>query len=110
MAIDKKISSKYICKMFIFVEVAFAENQQQKIIPLSAPFASCIAEVIRLSGILSDFPHIDLRKNKVGIFGKLRTLDSQVEHGDRIEIYRPLTADPKKIRRNRAKRQNPILR
>lgn len=92
--------------MFISVEVAFAENQQQKIIQLSVPSSSCIAEVIRRSGILSDFPQIDLTKNKVGIFGKLRTLDSQVESGDRIEIYQSLTADPKKIRRNRAKRQN----
>jgi putative ubiquitin-RnfH superfamily antitoxin RatB of RatAB toxin-antitoxin module len=92
--------------MFISVEVVFAENQQQKIVKLYVPPTSCVAEIIRRSGILSDFPHIDLTKNKVGIFGKLRTLDSQVEHGDRIEIYRPLIVDPKKIRRNRAKRQN----
>ena len=92
--------------MFISVEVIFAENQQQKTIQLSVPLSSCIAEVIRRSDILSDFPHIDLTKNKVGIFGKLRTLDSQVEEGDRIEIYRPLTTDPKKTRRTRAKKQN----
>lgn len=92
--------------MFISVEVAFAENQQQKTIQLSVPSSSCIAEVIRRSGILSDFPQIDLTKNKVGIFGKLRALDSQVAKGDRIEIYRPLTTDPKKIRKNRAKKQS----
>ena len=92
--------------MFISVEVVFAGDQQQKIIQLSVPSTSCIAEVIRCSGILSDFPHIDLKKNKVGIFSKLHTLDSQVEDGDRIEIYLPLMVDPKKIRRNRAKKQN----
>jgi putative ubiquitin-RnfH superfamily antitoxin RatB of RatAB toxin-antitoxin module len=91
---------------FFTVEVAFSDHQQQKVIKVFVPSASCIAEVIQHSGILLDFPHIDLTKNKVGIFGKLSTLDTQVKKGDRIEIYQPLMADPKKIRRNRAKKQS----
>lgn len=91
--------------MTISVEVVFTENQQQKIIQVTVESLSCIAEVIHQSGILSNFPSIDLSKNKVGIFGELHSLDAKVQEGDRIEIYRPLIVDPKKIRKNRAKKQ-----
>lgn len=94
--------------MFISVEIVFADDKLQKIIPVSADPLSCIADVIYQSGILSNFPTIDLDKNKVGIFGKLCSLDTKVREGDRIEIYRPLSRDPKKIRRNRAKKQQSL--
>jgi uncharacterized protein len=90
---------------FFQVEIVFADHRQQKTIQISVPPASCISAAVKLSGILLDFPNIDLSKNKVGIFGKLSNLDAKVRAGDRIEIYQPLLIDPKKIRINRAKKQ-----
>lgn len=90
---------------FFPVEVVFADHQQQKIIQISVPPATCVSTAIKLSGILLGFPHIDLNQNKVGIFGKLCNLDTKVTAGDRIEIYQSLRIDPKKIRINRAKKQ-----
>ena len=90
---------------FFSVEVVFADHQQQKIIHISVPPATCVSTAIKLSGILLDFPHINLNQNKVGIFGKLCNLDTKVTAGDRIEIYQSLRIDPKKIRINRAKKQ-----
>lgn len=90
---------------FFQVEIVFADHRQHKTIQISVPPASCISAAVKLSGILLDFPNIDLSKNKVGIFGKLSNLDAKVQAGDRIEIYQPLLIDPKKIRINRAKKQ-----
>lgn len=87
------------------VEVIFADQHQQKVLKVSVPTTASVSTAIKLSGILLDFPGIDLSKNKMGIFGKLCNLDAQVKPGDRIEIYRPLLIDPKKIRINRAKKQ-----
>lgn len=63
-------------------------------------------DAIRESGILADAPEIDLTVFRIGIYGKLRALDSMVRDRDRIEIYRPLLADPKESRRNRALRKS----
>lgn len=90
---------------FLQVEVVFADSRKQKLIKISVPDDTCISAVIKFSGILLDFPSIDLSKNKVGIFGKLCNLHAKVKAGDRIEIYQPLIIDPKKIRINRAKKQ-----
>ncbi|GAB4357526.1 MAG: RnfH family protein [Methylohalobius crimeensis] len=62
---------------------------------------STIAEVIESSGVLERFPDIDLAAQKVGVFGKLAKLDAKVTSGDRIEIYRAITADPKKVKRRK---------
>ncbi|WP_218814350.1 RnfH family protein [Rickettsiella endosymbiont of Dermanyssus gallinae] len=91
------------------IEVAFATEHKQLIIPLSVSATCCIEEAIQHSGILRHFPEIDLTKNKVGIFGKLRALNTLVQAGDRIEIYRALSVDPKKTRINRAKKQKASL-
>jgi len=84
------------------VEVAFALPNEQAIIPLEVRRGATLEEAIHQSGILQRFPMIDLRKNKVGIFGKLSKLDAVLNPGDRVEIYRPLIADPKEARRRRA--------
>ena len=55
-----------------------------------------------MSGIEKKFNEIDLTKNQLGIFGKITSLETKLKHKDRIEIYRPLIADPKEIRRKRA--------
>lgn len=61
-----------------------------------------VEEAIRRSGIMDQCPEIDLAVNKVGIFGKAATLDAKLYPGDRVEIYRPLIADPKEARKKRA--------
>ncbi len=63
-----------------------------------------VKEAIILSGIMDQFPEIDLTKNKIGIFSKFIQPDTLVQPKDRIEIYRPLIIDPKDARRLRAKR------
>ena len=66
------------------------------------PAGTTVAEGIRLSGVLDKHPEIDLAVNKLGIFGKLTKADAVLRNRDRIEIYRPLIADPKEVRRKRA--------
>lgn len=86
----------------IAVEVAFALPDRQALVSLRVRAGSTANEAIRLSGLLEQFPDIDLAVNKVGIFGRLCPLDQVLEEGDRVEIYRPLLADPKAVRRRLA--------
>ena len=86
----------------IMVEVAFALPEKQLIIPLRVHKDCTVQDAIKESGIESKFDEIDLSINDVGIFGKLTTLDAKLRDRDRVEIYRPLIADPKEIRRKRA--------
>jgi putative ubiquitin-RnfH superfamily antitoxin RatB of RatAB toxin-antitoxin module len=60
-----------------------------------------VEEALRRSGVLERCPEIDLQRSRVGIFGRFCTLDQVLEDGDRVEIYRPLAADPKDLRRAR---------
>lgn len=85
------------------VEVIYALPKEQHVITLELPQQSTVEEAIRHSKILEKYPEIDLAVNKVGIFGKLAKLDAPLQPGDRVEIYRPLIADPKEIRKQRAK-------
>ena len=87
------------------VEVAYATPQRQALIRIEAPPGCTLRQAIERSGILRDFPEISLEQCKVGVFGHPRQLDDLVEAGDRVEIYRDLTADPKQARRLRAKRK-----
>lgn len=84
------------------VEVAYATRKEQLIISVQVDVDSTVETVIVASGILERFPDIDLPNNKVGVFGKACKLDRVLRAGDRIEIYRPLIADPKKVRKERA--------
>ncbi len=86
----------------IKVEVAYARPDTQVILPLEVAPGTTVEQAIVASGILERFPEIDLGKNKVGIFGKLTKLATVLGEGDRVEIYRPLIADPKEVRRQRA--------
>lgn len=86
----------------ITVEVAFALPDHQIILETDVADGSTVEEVIRASGILEQFPQIDLSANKVGIFGKISKLSNPVRSRDRVEIYRPLIADPKEVRKKRA--------
>ena len=84
------------------VEVAYALPDEQVILELEAPTGITVEEAIRQSGILERYPDIDLDKNRVGVFGKLCKKDRVMQPHDRVEIYRPLIADPKEVRRKRA--------
>ena len=86
----------------IQVEVAYGTREKQVILPVRVPVGATVSQAIELSSIQSKFPEIDLGKNKVGIFGKLVKLDNELREKDRVEIYRPLIADPKEVRRQRA--------
>lgn len=86
----------------ITVEVAYALPDEQLIIPIKVQDGITAENAIYASGILKKFPEIDLTVNKVGIFGKLTKLDTVLRHLDRVEIYRPLIADPKEVRKQRA--------
>ena len=86
----------------ILVEVAYAKPDVQVIIPLTVELGTTLEQAIEQSGILDSFPEIDLNKNKVGIFSKLAKKDAVLREKDRVEIYRPLIADPKEVRKQRA--------
>lgn len=87
----------------IRVEVAYALLNDQQILSIKVAEGTTAGEAIRESGILERYPEINLGTiNKVGIFGKLCKQDRVLNEGDRVEIYRPLIADPKEVRRKRA--------
>ncbi|NAX47771.1 RnfH family protein [Photobacterium halotolerans] len=86
----------------IHVEVVYALPNTQRVIKLAITPDTPVQEIIERSGVLEMYPEIDLKKNKVGVFSRTVKLDATVHEGDRIEIYRPLLADPKEIRRKRA--------
>lgn len=86
----------------ITVEVVYARPGEQALEQLSVAADSTVEAVIRRSGLLERYPEIDLASNKVGIFGKATALTGCLKDGDRVEIYRPLLADPKEARKQRA--------
>lgn len=86
----------------INIEVSYALPDEQIIIPLQVNSTTTIQQAIEQSGILTSNPEIDLSKNKTGIFSKIAPLDKILNADDRVEIYRPLIADPKEVRKQRA--------
>ncbi len=83
------------------VGVCYAESDRQLWMRLEVPDSSTIEETINLSGVLKLYPEINLTSQKVGIFGKIAALDTPVKDGDRVEIYRQITADPQTVQRRR---------
>jgi len=86
------------------IEVIYAIPDQQELIELAVKPGTTIERAIKQSGVLTKHPEIDLSENKVGIFSQVKPLDHVLKNGDRIEIYRPLIADPKAKRREIAER------
>ena len=86
----------------IHVEVAYARPERQLIRKIEVPAGSTAEQAIRQSGLLDVFPEIDLASCKIGIFSKATRLDTELREMDRVEIYRPLLADPKEVRKQRA--------
>ena len=86
----------------INVEVAYALPDRQVIIPVNVDAGTTIGGAIVQSGIMMQFPELDIEHSDVGIFGKVAPMTTVLSEGDRVEIYRPLIADPKEVRRKRA--------
>ena len=86
----------------MIVEVTYALPDKQSLISLEVEEGTTIKEAIEASGVLDTYDQIDLTRDKVGIFSKFSTLDTVLREKDRVEIYRPLIADPKKVRKERA--------
>ncbi|NIA52561.1 RnfH family protein [Massilia sp. TW-1] len=84
------------------VVVAYATAQHEFVRPLRVTPGTTVGEAIERSGVLASFPDINLVTQPVGIYGKKKALDTVLRERDRIEIYRPLVADPKDSRRKRA--------
>ena len=86
----------------INVEVAYALPEKQVIRAVNIDAGTTIGAAIVQSGIMMDYPDLELEEAKVGIFGKIAAMTTVLSDGDRVEIYRPLIADPKEVRRKRA--------
>ena len=88
----------------IAVEVAYALPEEQMVIPLVVAPGTTLIEAVVASHIADHFPQIDVSKDKMGIYGKIAPRDTALREHDRVEIYRPITCDPKEVRRQRAKK------
>jgi putative ubiquitin-RnfH superfamily antitoxin RatB of RatAB toxin-antitoxin module len=92
-------------EQLIDVEVAYALPERQALIRISVPAGTTALEAARRSGLEERFPGLTLSEDsRLGIFGQLVPPDQELSAGDRVEIYRPLLADPKEVRRARAAR------
>jgi putative ubiquitin-RnfH superfamily antitoxin RatB of RatAB toxin-antitoxin module len=86
----------------ISVEVCYARAAKQDVVSLKLADGATLQQAVEASGLLGKYPEIDLKKGKFGIWNKLAKLDAPLRDRDRIEIYRPLIADPKEVRKQRA--------
>ena len=87
----------------IDIEVVYALPEKQIVRQMNLPEGTTAEQAVKLSGILPQFPEIDLLKNRLGVYGKLVPPATILCNRDRVEIYRPLKVDPKENRRKRAK-------
>jgi putative ubiquitin-RnfH superfamily antitoxin RatB of RatAB toxin-antitoxin module len=88
----------------ITVEVAYALPHKQALIELKVDVGATVLEAAQQSGIIKQFAGVDLENAKFGIFSRAVTAKQVLRDGDRVEIYRPLVADPKEVRKARAER------
>ena len=86
----------------IHVEVVYARPERQEVASITLPAGSTVGQAIEASGLRAKYPEIDPAKNKLGIYAKLAKVDTALRDRDRVEIYRPLIADPKEVRKQRA--------
>jgi putative ubiquitin-RnfH superfamily antitoxin RatB of RatAB toxin-antitoxin module len=84
------------------VQVCYALPTECLLIDLALPMGATLGQAVQASTLLQRYPHIDLAQHKLGVFGKIKSPESLVRAGDRIELYRPLQADPMESRRRRA--------
>ncbi|OMG54985.1 RnfH family protein [Azonexus hydrophilus] len=91
-----------MAEQMIAVEVCYPLPNKQEVVRLRLAAGSTLEQALESSGLLSKYPEIDLKKNKFGIWNKLSKPDAVLRDFDRVEIYRPLIADPKEVRKQRA--------
>lgn len=89
----------------IDVEVVYATPEKQRLIALRVPAGTTAIEAIEQSNIGDEFPDMVVDEKALGVFSRKVSPDYELQPGDRVEIYRPLIADPKEIRRQRARQQ-----
>jgi len=90
---------------WIEVEVAYARPDVQVVLPVRVPRGSTAEDAVRRSGLLERFPEIELSHQRLGVFGELADPARVLRAGERVEVYRPLAADPKAVRKARARRR-----
>lgn len=90
----------------IRIEIAYAEADSQRIIPLVAHPGITARQAVERSGIVRFYPNISIEHLDLGIFSNPCTPDTVLQDGDRVEIYRPLLCDPKEMRRQRARKKS----
>ena len=81
------------------VSIAYSTSKKQLWLNLDVSDGTTVIDAIQQSGILKRYPEIDLETQKIGVFGKMTKPDIALKEGDRVEIYRPITADPKTVKR-----------
>lgn len=86
----------------IGVEVAYATPDRQRVVALTVPLGCTVLEAVERSGLRDEFPSMEVDSDALGIFGRKVPAGQELRQGDRVEIYRPLIADPKEARRRRA--------
>lgn len=86
----------------LHVEVVYARPERQELVQLTLPAGATVQQALEASGLLPKHPEIDLATGKFGVYSKLAKLDTVLRERDRVEIYRPLIADPKEVRKQRA--------
>ncbi|AXS81469.1 RnfH family protein [Dechloromonas sp. HYN0024] len=84
------------------VEVFYALSGKQEVVRVKLPTGATLQQALDASGLLVKHPEIDVKKNKFGIWNKLSKPEAALRDQDRVEIYRPLIADPKEVRKQRA--------
>jgi len=89
----------------VSVQVSYITPQLQFLRTLAVPHGTTIQQAIQLSGLLQEVPDIDLMQMKVGIYSKIKSLDTVLRERDRVEVYRPLLVDPMVARRARANKK-----
>ncbi len=88
------------------VEVVYATPEHQARYALELEPGATVRDAVERSGVLAEFPEIDLARNRVGIYGRIAALATPLRDYDRVEILRPLPADPADARRKRAARKS----
>lgn len=83
------------------IGIAYANEHDHVWMRIEVPDNSTAQDAIELSGILKRFPDIDLKKQKVGIYGRFIKLGTPLKEGDRVEIYRPIIVDPKTVKKRK---------
>lgn len=103
--LNERISFMEMAELTINIELVYIKPDSQNILKLEVEEGTTILQALESSGLLEQFPEIDLDVNKVGIYSKIKPLDTVLQADDQVEVYRPLLADPKEARRRRANRK-----